>query len=155
MGMTNADRATIRQFRQEDTEAAVALWETCGLTRPWNDPRADIARTLSVQPELFLVAEAEPGASGAAGGSVVGTVMAGYDGHRGWMFYLATAPSHRGRGIGRDLVAEVERRLEAIGCPKAQLMVRSDNAEAIGFYAALGYEPGDVILLGKRLIDDA
>lgn len=155
MGMTNANTATIRQFRQEDTEAAVALWETCGLTRPWNDPRADIARTLSVQPELFLVAEAEPGASGAAGGSVVGTVMAGYDGHRGWMYYLATAPSHRGRGIGRDLVAEVERRLEAIGCPKAQLMVRSDNAEAIGFYAALGYEPGDVILLGKRLIDDA
>ncbi|KAM9862232.1 GNAT family acetyltransferase [Leucobacter sp. BZR 635] len=139
--------ATIRQFHPSDTEAAVALWETCGLTRPWNDPRADIARKLSVQPELFLVAE--------IAGEIVGSVMAGYDGHRGWMYYLATDPEHRGRGIGRALVAEAERLLEGIGCPKAQLMVRSDNAAAQGFYTGLGYELNEVLVLGKRLIADA
>ena len=157
----------LRAFRESDTEAAVELWEACGLTRPWNDPRADIARSLSAQPELFLVAECEPAAtagpgSGSSAGAgicdgttLVGTVMAGFDGHRGWMYYLATAQALRGSGIGRALVAEVERRLEALGCPKAQLMVRSENSAAVGFYTALGYEANDVIVLGKRLINDA
>lgn len=142
---------TIREFEASDTEAAVALWQACGLTRPWNDPRADIARKLAVQPELFLVAEhrASPGAPG-----LVGTVMAGYDGHRGWMYYLASDSERRGEGIGRALVAEVERRLEVMGCPKTQLMVRSDNAQAVGFCEALGYETNEVLVLGKRLIVD-
>lgn len=187
LGMRSNTPATIRQFRPADTESTVALWEACGLTRPWNDPRADIARALGVQPELFLVAEGDAstaaagstaagstatdgsnGADGSTGtaepapsaapqepGEIVGSVMAGYDGHRGWMYYLAAAPSHRGLGIGRALVAEVERRLEALGCPKAQLMVRSDNAAAVGFYSELGYEVNDVLVLGKRLIADA
>lgn len=145
---------TIRQFTEADTEQAVALWETCGLTRPWNDPRADIARSLSAKPELFLAAVtdlAEPGAEP----QLLGTVMAGYDGHRGWMYYLATAPESRGAGVGRALVAEVERRLEALGCPKAQLMVRTDNTQATGFYEALGYEVNEVLVLGKRLIEDS
>ncbi|WP_051038822.1 GNAT family acetyltransferase, partial [Microbacterium sp. B19] len=111
----------IRAFAIEDEDAVVALWEEARLTRPWNDPRADIRRKLTVQPELFLVA--------VDGGVVVGTVMAGYDGHRGWLYYLASAESHRGRGVGRALVAEAERLLEALGCPKVQLMVRPDNAE--------------------------
>ncbi|ALJ20143.1 GNAT family acetyltransferase [Microbacterium sp. No. 7] len=139
-------RAEIREFDARDTDETVALWEACGLTRPWNDPRADIARKLASQPELFLVAE--------DASRIVGSVMAGYDGHRGWMYYLATAVSHRGQGLGRALVAEVERRLEVRGCPKAQLMVRSDNRRATGFYAALGYEANDVLVLGKRLIED-
>ena len=137
---------TIRVFEESDTETVVALWESVGLTRPWNDPRRDIARKLAVQPELFLVAEDED--------RVVGSVMAGYDGHRGWLYYLASDPGRRGEGIARGLVAEVEARLLAMGCPKVQLMVRPDNASARGFYDALGYEPFDTWSTGKRLIDD-
>lgn len=136
----------IRAFAIEDEDAVVALWEEARLTRPWNDPRADIRRKLTVQPELFLVA--------VEGGVVVGSVMAGYDGHRGWLYYLASAESHRGRGIGRALVAEAERLLEALGCPKVQLMVRPDNAGARGFYDALGYEPFETWATGRRLIVD-
>ncbi|WP_285137851.1 GNAT family acetyltransferase [Microbacterium sp. lyk4-40-TSB-66] len=137
----------IRPFALPDEEAVVALWDAAGLTRPWNDPRADIRRKLSVQPELFLVAVDVD--------SVVGSVMAGYDGHRGWLYYLAVAASHRGRGVGRVLVEEAERLLEAMGCPKVQLMVRPDNAGARGFYDALGYEPFDTWSTGRRLIVDS
>ena len=137
---------TIRVFEERDTETVVALWESVGLTRPWNDPRKDIVRKLTVQPELFLVAEDDD--------RVVGSVMAGYDGHRGWLYYLASDPGRRGEGIARRLVAEVEARLVAMGCPKVQLMVRPDNASARGFYDALGYEPFDTWSTGKRLITD-
>ncbi len=136
----------IRPFRTDDTEAVVALWEASGLTRPWNDPRKDIARKLAVQPELFVVA--------VDGGRVVGSVMAGYDGHRGWMNYLATAPDARGIGIGRALVDHVEESLQAIGCPKVNLQVRATNREAVAFYERLGYRVDETIDLGKRLIDD-
>jgi len=136
----------IRAFAPTDEDVVVALWEEAGLTRPWNDPRADIRRKLAVQPELFLVAVDD--------GHVVGSVMAGYDGHRGWLYYLAAAVSHRGRGIGRMLVGEAERLLEAMGCPKVQLMVRPENTGARGFYDALGYEPFDTWATGKRLVVD-
>jgi ribosomal protein S18 acetylase RimI-like enzyme len=136
----------IRPFAETETEDVVALWEDAGLTRPWNDPRRDIARKLRVQPELFLVALHEE--------QVVGTVMGGYDGHRGWLYYLAVAGTHRGRGIGAALVQDVEARLLAMGCPKVQLMVRPDNDAARGFYAALGYEHFDTWATGKRLIAD-
>ncbi|GAA1318966.1 GNAT family acetyltransferase [Leucobacter albus] len=153
--MEHSTGYAIRQFLASDTEAAVALWEACGLTRPWNDPRADIARSLGAQPELFLVATTVDDADSAASSpAVIGTVMGGYDGHRGWMYYLATSPEHRGLGLGRALVHEIERKLEALGCPKAQLMVRAENAAAIGFYTELGYETNDVLVLGKRLITD-
>ena len=136
----------IRTFSIDDTEAVVALWHAAGLTRPWNDPHRDIERKLAVQPELFLVAEAD--------GAIVGSVMAGYDGHRGWLYYLAADPDRRGRGIGRALVAEAEARLLALGCPKVQLMVRPDNTAARGFYEALGYETFETWNAGKRLIPD-
>ena len=175
---------TIRVFEPEDTAAVVALWEACGLTRPWNDPRADITRKLTVQPELFLVAVdaepsgartvdagpggaepdgAEPGGAEPSGGEsragagnrgIVGSVMAGYDGHRGWLYYLASAPTRRGEGIGRDLTAAAEAGLLALGCPKAQLMVRSENDRVVEFYDGLGYSANDVLVRGKRLIED-
>lgn len=135
---------SIRVFQRPDTESVVALWREAGLTRPWNDPYRDIERKLTVQPELFLVAH--------DGDRLVGSIMAGYDGHRGWLYYLAARD--RGRGIGRALVAEAEERLIALGCPKVQLMVRPDNAAARGFYDAIGYEPVDVWMAGKRLIAD-
>jgi len=152
----------IRAFDRRDTDAVVALWEDVGLTRPWNDPRADIERKLAVQPELFLVAE-EHAPDRPAGGPdddddadarIVGSVMAGYDGHRGWLYYLATASDRRGAGIGRALVAEAERLLLAMGCPKVQLMVRAGNERVLGFYDALGYERFEVGNTGKRLIHD-
>lgn len=136
----------IRTFAVTDTEAAVALWHASGLTRPWNDPHRDIERKLQVQPELFLVAT--------DGDVLIGTVMAGYDGHRGWLYYLASLPDRRGEGIARELVAEAESRLLAMGCPKVQLMVRPENEAARGLYAALGYEPFDTWATGKRLIAD-
>lgn len=136
----------IRTFDPADTEPVVALWRAAGLTRPWNDPYRDIERKLAVQPELFLIAVIDD--------AIVGTVMAGYDGHRGWLYYLAADPDHRGRGIGRALVAEAEARLLALGCPKVQLMVRPDNAGARGFYEALGYETFETWNTGKRLIAD-
>lgn len=148
----------IRAFEPRDTDEVVALWEACGLTRPWNDPRADIARKLAVQPELFLVAEdvaaEDPGAEDPGARAIVGSVMAGYDGHRGWLYYLASDPARRGEGIGRELTAEAEARLLAMGCPKAQLMVRAENDGVIAFYDALGYEGNEVLVRGKRLIAD-
>jgi ribosomal protein S18 acetylase RimI-like enzyme len=140
----------VRAFRPEDTESVVALWDDAGLTRPWNDPRLDIERKLSVQPELFLVAVDDEAAS-----RIVGTVMAGYDGHRGWLYYLSSASSHRRRGVGRALVAEAERLLRDMGCPKVQLMVREGNEQALEFYDELGYERFSVSNTGKRLIVDA
>ena len=136
----------IRPFRLPDTESVVDLWQAAGLTRPWNNPHQDINRKLRVQPELFLVAE--------DAGTVVGTVMAGYDGHRGWLYYLASAPSRRGEGIARRLVAHAEELLIELGCPKVQLMVRPENGVAKGFYDALGYEPFETWATGKRLIAD-
>lgn len=136
----------IRAFELPDTEAVVSLWQTTGLTRPWNNPYQDISRKLKVQPELFLVA--------VDGDEVVGTVMAGYDGHRGWLYYLASDPAHRGRGIARELVGRAEQLLLDLGCPKVQLMVRPENDVAQGFYAALGFEPFEVWATGKRLIAD-
>ncbi|MCC2033852.1 GNAT family acetyltransferase [Microbacterium allomyrinae] len=136
----------IRPFEVSDTEAVVSLWQATGLTRPWNNPYQDIHRKLSVQPELFLVA--------ADDGVVVGSVMAGYDGHRGWLYYLASDPERRGEGIGRRLVEAAEERLLAMGCPKVQLMVRPEHGVAQGFYASLEYEPFDTWTTGKRLIAD-
>ncbi|MCP2637265.1 GNAT family acetyltransferase [Microbacterium sp. HD4P20] len=136
----------IRTFTVADTDAVVSLWQETGLTRPWNNPYQDINRKLTVQPELFLVATADE--------TVVGSVMAGYDGHRGWLYYLASDPARRGQGIGRRLVDAAEERLLAMGCPKVQLMVRPENNLAQGFYDALGYETFQTWATGKRLIAD-
>jgi ribosomal protein S18 acetylase RimI-like enzyme len=138
---------TIRPFQPGDQPLVVALWHACQLTRPWNNPHRDIARKLEHQPELFLVAT--------IAGQIVGSVMAGYEGHRGWINYLAVAPDWRHRGLGRKLMAQAERRLRARGCPKINLQVRSANKSVIDFYQRLGYAPDDVISLGKRLISDA
>ena len=83
----------IRPFEASDEEAVVALWQRCGLTRPWNDPRKDIRRKLRVRPDLFLV--------GVLDGEIVATAMAGYEGHRGWISYLGVVPEQRRKGFGR------------------------------------------------------
>jgi ribosomal protein S18 acetylase RimI-like enzyme len=136
----------IRTFERADERAVVALWEECRLTRAWNDPHKDIARKVEVQPELFLI--------GVVDEAVIASVMAGYEGHRGWMNYLAVAPRFRGRGYGRALVEHVERLLLARGCPKINLQVRASNPAAVAFYRRLGYAQDESISLGKRLIVD-
>jgi ribosomal protein S18 acetylase RimI-like enzyme len=136
----------IRPFHTGDEPAVVALWEQCQLTRPWNDPHKDIARKLKIQPELFLV--------GVENGAIVATVMAGYEGHRGWVNYLAVAPAVRGRGFGRALMDHVEQALFGLGCPKVSLLIRAANPSAVGFYRHIGYAQDEVVTLGKRLIQD-
>jgi ribosomal protein S18 acetylase RimI-like enzyme len=129
-----------------DEAAVVGLWTACGLVRLQNDPKKDIARKLRVNPEWFLVAE--------AGGRIVGAVMAGYEGHRGWINYLADEPAHRRNGLGRSLMAEAERVLRAAGCPKINLQVRPENKEVIAFYEAIGFSVEGALSLGKRLERD-
>jgi ribosomal protein S18 acetylase RimI-like enzyme len=141
---------SIRAFQSDDEDAVVDLWDSAGLVRPWNDPRADIARKLTVQPELFLVGLVGTGESR----RVAATAMAGFDGHRGWVNYLAVDVGSRGRGYARQLMGEIEARLEAIGCPKLNLQVRAGNTEALAFYRAIGYTEDAAISLGKRLIPD-
>jgi ribosomal protein S18 acetylase RimI-like enzyme len=136
----------IRPIRPDETEAVVALWEACDLIRHWNDPRKDIERKLRVDPDLFLVAVEDE--------LVVGVVMAGYEGHRGWINYLAVDLGRRRQGLGKRLMAAAERLLAERGCPKINLQVRSENADVIAFYGAIGYQKDDVVSLGKRLMDD-
>ena len=136
----------IRPFQPEDEAAVIRLWTDCGLVVPWNNPARDMARKRRVQPELFLL--------GWKDGALVATVMAGYDGHRGWLNYLAVDPAYRRGGVGRFLVAEAEARLGAMGCPKINLQVRSANSEVIEFYKKIGFVEDDVVSLGRRLEPD-
>jgi ribosomal protein S18 acetylase RimI-like enzyme len=136
----------IRSFAEADEDAVIRLWERCDLTRPWNDPHKDVARKLAVRPDLFLIA--------VDGGEIVGSVMVGYDGHRGWINYLAVAPAHRRQGLGRALMAEAELRLLREGCPKVNLQVRAGNEGVVDFYRKLGYAIEEMVNLGKRLIED-
>ncbi|UFS57904.1 GNAT family N-acetyltransferase [Subtercola endophyticus] len=192
----------IRPFILTDTDAVIALWHECGLTRPWNDPLKDIERKLTVQPELFLVgiegdlaaggdgsrtsdggsssgsgssasragisgSNGRLGGSGTGSGStgsgigtvggsdtIVGTAMVGFDGHRGWINYLAVSPAWQRRGYARQLMTEAEALLTARGCPKLNLQVRSGNSAAEAFYRALGYVDDHTVSFGKRLIPD-
>ena len=146
----DAGAFAIRAFVPADADAVVALWRECGLVRAWNDPHRDIERKATTQPEMFLVAD-----SGAEeGATVVGSAMVGFDGHRGWVYYLAVAPSMQRLALGRALMARAERLLIERGCPKLALMVRTENAGVLAFYRRLGYVQDDVVVLGKRLIQD-
>ena len=136
----------IRPFAVEDTEAVIALWRDCDLTRPWNDPARDIDRKLALADDLLLVSTVDD--------RVVGTVMAGYEGHRGWINYLAVEPTERGAGHGRALMAVAELRLRELGCPKINLQVRATNPDAIAFYERIGFTVDDTVSMGKRLFSD-
>lgn len=138
--------AEIRPFAPGDRPTVVELWARVDLTRPWNDPERDIDRKLAVDPAGFLVATVDD--------RLVGTVMAGYDGHRGWINYLAVDPDARGQGLGARLMNAAEELLAARGCPKVNLQVRTSNVAAVDFYRAIGYEVDDVVSFGRRLVDD-
>ncbi|MCW4631150.1 MULTISPECIES: GNAT family acetyltransferase [Marinomonas] len=133
----------IRMFDNNDREQVVALWHACGLVVPQNDPIKDIDRKLNVDPDLFLV--------GHVGDEIIATVMGGYEGHRGWINYLAVKPSHQRKDFGQAIMQAVEALIKAKGCPKINLQVRSSNEAVIRFYQSLGYGVEPVIGMGKRL----
>jgi ribosomal protein S18 acetylase RimI-like enzyme len=136
----------IRPFEPKDEEAVVSLWRRCDLVRSWNDPRKDIRRKLGVRPDMFLVGEVD--------GRVVATVMAGFEGHRGWLNYLAVDPPNRRTGLAREIVAAAETLLRESGCPKINLQIRTSNPDVIAFYRRIGYTTDDVVSMGKRLERD-
>ena len=143
---SDVETPEIRPFRLADEPDVIDLWTRCELVRPWNDPHKDIQRKLRVQSELFLVARLQD--------RLVGTVMAGYEGHRGWVNYLAVDPNCRRSGIGRRLMDEVESLLLARGCPKINLQMRAENRIAGRFYEQIGYKEDLTRSFGKRLIPD-
>ena len=136
----------IRPYDTTDEGEVVSLWERCGLVVPWNDPHKDIQRKLRVQPELFLV--------GLLKDEIIATAMAGYEGHRGWINYLAVHPDYQRSGFGRLMMKAVEARFKAMGCPKMHVQVRTSNRGVIDFYEAIGFVRDDVVSLGKRLEHD-
>ena len=145
------DSTAPREANATDAQAVIALWEACGLTRPWNDPQADFVLALAAPGSTVLIVRDEGG--GAGQGDLAGSVMVGFDGHRGWVYYLAVAPARQRAGLGRVLMAAAEAWLRARGAPKIQLMVRADNAAALSFYEALGLDRQPVVTLGRFLKD--
>lgn len=135
----------VRPALPEEEGQVVALWESCGLVASYNDPGADFRMALHGPSSTVLVGNA------AAGGPVLGSVMTGHDGHRGWLYYVAAAPAVRGRGLGRTMVRAGEAWLQANGVPKAQLLVRETNPAVISFYEAMGYEVATRTVMGKWL----
>lgn len=138
----------IRPYVESDQTSVVELWRNVFPDSPsWNQPEADIRRKMNVQRELFLVALLNDG--------LVGTAMAGYDGHRAWVYYVAVDPGHRRRGVGSALMRRVEEELVRLGCPKLNLQVRSSNGQAVAFYSRLGFNVEQRVSMGKRLRRDS
>ena len=134
----------IRPYQEEDEAAVSRLWQQCFPDAPpHNRPAEDIRRKLAVQRELFLVAVFDE--------QLVGTAMAGYDGHRGWVYYVAVSPQSRRRGVGAALMKRVEEELAHLGCPKLNLQIRADNTAVLAFYMSLGYLVEERVSMGKRL----
>lgn len=136
----------IRAYLDSDLEDIIALWELCDLTRPWNNPEIDIFRKVAQKDGLFLVAVKDQ--------ELIATLMGGYDGHRGWVNYLAVHPHHQRNGTATALIQQLEKRLIAIGCPRLQLFIPQENIDVYSFYEQLGFEEIEVVCLGKRLIED-
>jgi len=133
----------IRPYRTDDEQAVIALWTACNLVVAHNNPGKDIRRKLQVNPEWFLVGEED--------GQIVATCMVGYEGHRGWINYLAVSPHRQKRGIARKMMHEAEKILRQAGCPKINLQIRSTNTQVIEFYRSLGFKVDEVTSMGKRL----
>ncbi len=143
---TALENFSIRTFRLDDAAQVIDLWRECGLVVPWNNPQTDIDRKSADSPQMFFVGELK--------NELVASCMAGYDGHRGWIYFLAVKSSQQRKGIASILVDHVEAELARLGCPKVELMVRKTNNRVISFYKSIGFDPDPVIVLSKRLIED-
>ena len=137
---------SFRPLADGDVERVAALWTACGLTRPWNDPYADIAFARGKDTSDVLVLE--------EGGEIIASVMAGHDGHRGMLYYVAVSPARRRAGLGKAAVRAAEAWLAARGVWKVNLLVRSENEAVRGFYEAIGYEVNPVLCMGRRIIPE-
>ncbi|QWG20794.1 GNAT family acetyltransferase [Bradyrhizobium sediminis] len=133
----------IAPVEDADIAAVIALWQRCNLTRPWNDPAADIALARR-GPNATVLA-------GRVGNAIMATAMVGHDGHRGWVYYVATDPDHRGKGFGRAIMKAAEDWLRETGIAKLQLMVRRENASAGAFYQSIGYAESQTIVFARWL----
>ena len=133
----------IAPIADADVAPLAALWQACELTRPWNDPTADIALARRGPNSAVL--------AGRDGDTLVASVMVGHDGHRGWVYYVAIDPAHRGKGYGREIMNAAEEWLRQRGIEKLMLMVRSDNTKVQAFYESLGYDEQERILYAKWL----
>ena len=139
-------KAKFRKFRKTDTETVIKLWKKCKLIVQWNDPFKDINRKLSIKDNLFIIGEMNK--------NIIASAMAGYDGHRGYIYYLAVLPEYQKKGIGSSLLSIVEKKLLQLGCPKINLFVRNTNIRVKAFYKMNDYEIQDSQIYGKRLIED-
>ncbi len=137
----------VRTFLVEDDAAVLDLWKRCNLAISLSRSDLDIKRTMQTHPELFLVGEED--------GRVIATVMGGFDGHRGWVDYLAVDPALQRTGLGETMMAEVEQRLRSLGCPMINIQIDQNDAGLIRFAQAIGYSRDPVVSVSKRLIDDA
>ena len=139
-------KAKFRKFKKSDTEEVIKLWKKCKLIVQWNDPFKDINRKLSIKDNLFIIGEMNK--------NIIASAMAGYDGHRGYIYYLAVLPEYQKKGIGSSLLSIVEKKLLQLGCPKINLFVRNTNIRVKAFYKMNDYEIQDSQIYGKRLIED-
>jgi ribosomal protein S18 acetylase RimI-like enzyme len=136
----------IKPYHPNNQQAVINLWQACNLVVAWNDPVKDIQRKMLVDPDLFLIGELSE--------DIVAAVMGGYEGHRGWINYLAVSPEHQRKGYARAMMQQVEVLILQKGSPKINLQVRSNNIDVIHFYQAIGYDIENAVGLGKRLIPD-
>ncbi len=136
----------IRNYDSGDESQVIDLWIKCDLVRPWNNPKRDIERKLRIDPDLFLV--------GILNSKIIATVMGGYEGHRGWINYLAVDPSQQRKRYGTMIMEEIEEKLKAKGAPKINIQIRSTNKSVVDFYKSIGYKIDDVVGMGKRLAED-
>jgi ribosomal protein S18 acetylase RimI-like enzyme len=141
--MTNL---SFRSIEDADTDAVIALWQACGLTRPWNDPHKDIAFSRQGPASDVLVAEVD--------GQIAASVMVGHDGHRGMVYYVAVDPVHQGKGYGKQVMRAAEEWLKVQGVWKLNLLVRTENEAVRNFYYSIGYEVSDVMCMARKLIED-
>ena len=141
----NRGTVAIRPIHDGDEEAVAELWRVCGLVRPWNDPHRDIESARANASSDIVVA-----VSGEGGGRIAGSVMAGYEGYRGWVYYVAVAPEHRSQGLGERLMRHAEAWLRKIGAPKVMLMIREENEAVRRFYEGLGYEIEERTVMSRR-----
>ena len=135
----------IRPIGDADVESVIALWNACGLVMPYNPPAGDIAFCRASPAAELFVAE--------LAGDVVATAMAGHDGHRGWLYYVAVDPSRRGGSLGRDIVAHAEAWLASLGVRKVNLIIRDTNLDVQAFYARIGYAVEPRCVMSRWLVD--
>jgi ribosomal protein S18 acetylase RimI-like enzyme len=140
---TTTAALSLAPIEDADIAAVIALWGACGLTRPWNDPEADIALARRGPNSTVLI--------GRDGNAIVATAMVGHDGHRGWVYYVAVDPDLRAQGHGRTIMNAAEDWLRQAGIAKLQLLVRRQNAKAGAFYQSLGYSEAETIVFAKWL----